>query len=467
MDKALLKERVNLISLKLKAFFESIWFMILLGIITVITWKLDCVFLPFCILCAFIALIALCKANAISAISLFMLYYAGNRMTTFAGKSIAGFIILGIFILIAVVATAFRVIPNVKQYLNAIGKNDIIRALLIMVTVMILSVVKSPIKGHSFGLAIVFCSNILLALVALFGYDGSKETNNKLAFAMIIFGFVIFIEEIFRANEHPFNLSFIETIKVKETKLGWDHPNHVATVGCISVMMSVFLFFNSDKLGYKLFSVLSAVICVLAVLMTTSRGAALGFALSSPVLVYMLYLKYKNKAVKWLVITTWIFMAIGGIAIFIVLLKTDNLEKIVDDNGRNGIWKVAIDNFKNNPILGTGWGTSHYYIAKTNEWWSFAVNYHNYILQASTCGIIGIGAFIYYLVILFKNILKRNLYSILMLAVVVLFLGQGFVDTTFYSMMIMPLLSMLVMQVSKKNNNETIEDSQIEEIDSK
>ncbi len=134
--------------------------------------------------------------------------------------------------------------------------------------------------------------------------------------------------------------------------------------------------------------------------------------------------------------------------------------------GRSGFWREAIHIFASAPILGTGLNTYSEVAPKFKITWGMWP--HNcYLQMAAETGIIGLGAFLWVIFLVFREALRalrsitEKYYKALLcgsLAGLTAFLVHGFLDTTFYSVNLGNLMWMMmgliiaVTQLIKKEN---------------
>ena len=449
------KSNYSVILEKLKLFFESKWFIFLLGIITIITWWTKLMYTPYILLCIFIMGLAITKAKANSIIGLLMLYIAGNQNGELKTSG-AGFITIIIFAVLAVGMILWRFIPNLKENTKKILTNKIIIALLFLIASMLISIINSPVKLHSLGLTGVFALNILVSIIVLLDVDNTEEARDIFALSMIVFMLVVSVEfeiNILKEIDEPNHLW--ELLKSKRIDVGWALGNHFVVIINMGMVMCGYLFIKCQRLFKRLLITIAIVIGLLAEVLTLSRGGFLGLFTCTLCMIFVVFVFSKNK--RTILTATGLVLVSVGITLAI-LFKTGVLDKIIDslkfmgtsENGRKRIWDMAWALFKEHWLIGTGWGTSRYYLDTVLKDWVY--NYHNYFWQISTCGIVGIASFLSYLIIILKSCVKKNLYCCCVITIIFMFLTHGFVDTLFFSKNLMLLLSILVMlTVSKRS----------------
>lgn len=135
-------------------------------------------------------------------------------------------------------------------------------------------------------------------------------------------------------------------------------------IGLPIVLGTTFLLDDILHSSKKLLVVLNSLgflICVLAIVQTSSRGSMLGLAISSGLIIFN-YLKDNRESKK-----TYFQIALVLIAIVYMMEKLmtgfeDNFARIIDfdedfDNNRFFLWNHSIELFKNNILFGAGLGS--------------------------------------------------------------------------------------------------------------
>ena len=114
------------------------------------------------------------------------------------------------------------------------------------------------------------------------------------------------------------------------------------------------------------------------------------------------------------------------------------------------VWLIAWDKFKEFPIFGSGGlYTSRYFMQDTG-----IISYHNIFAQASTLGILGIGALIYTFYIKTKMIVSRNsdfIWFALILIYITAFVN-GFLQPMYFNSAYMNYIFIIIASIEVYSN---------------
>ncbi|MFN0117456.1 MAG: O-antigen ligase family protein [Elusimicrobiota bacterium] len=183
----------------------------------------------------------------------------------------------------------------------------------------------------------------------------NKDDLNWISKILMASFFIVCLASI-RHNNILTNCTFISprTIRIKAQ---FTHPNLLASY-LIMVIPLFFNWINKFKLLYFLFFTLG----VIALIFTGSMGGAIAFFIG--ILIYCLSLEKLRRShiFKILVISLiFILLMISG-KIIHEKIKSIGLQSA--SHGRLFIWRSAFSSIKENPLFGTGLGTSHQSIKK-------------------------------------------------------------------------------------------------------
>lgn len=125
-----------------------------------------------------------------------------------------------------------------------------------------------------------------------------------------------------------------------------------------------------------------------------------------------------------------------------------------EDNGREELFVIGWDLFKQYPIFGAGSYSGGYYLKDSN-----LGTYHNYIIQAiATTGIVGLISLGYFVYTMIKTSIKKDCFNILYLISIMYILIHGIVDNSFYNPIIMIFLAITMPFLEQYHENlETLE----------
>ncbi|UCE39057.1 MAG: O-antigen ligase family protein, partial [Thermoplasmata archaeon] len=173
--------------------------------------------------------------------------------------------------------------------------------------------------------------------------------------------------------------------------------NFLAIVIPFSVSLFVFGRFERDK---KLLIACSLILMFISLVFTFSRSAWFGVIAS-----ILLLCVLKPRAPLFLLI----FGIISGVFLFSPVKK--RVFKDLSDPGaqyRIIKAKIALDKFKENPLLGSGLGSFHYE-AQFSELWAYRAHStleNNYLVLLAEGGLIEFFAFLYLIIMLGKKVLS-------------------------------------------------------------
>jgi O-antigen ligase len=159
------------------------------------------------------------------------------------------------------------------------------------------------------------------------------------------------------------------------TGLGiFNDPNDLAMTLSCTIPFCVYLFSLTKNHLLKLFYITSALALVYGIFLTNSRGGILSLGGS---LGYILFRKFKNKLLAVIVgtLVLTLFIAFGPSR----MSELNSQEESAND--RIESWYVGVDLFKQNPLLGVGYGmfTEYHHLTAHNS----------FVLAFSELGIIG------------------------------------------------------------------------------
>ena len=178
------------------------------------------------------------------------------------------------------------------------------------------------------------------------------------------------------------------------------NPNSFGNFLALVIPFSVSLFvFGRFERGKKLLIACSVILMLISLVLTFSRSAWFGVIVSIFCLCVL-----KPRAPLFLLI----FGIISGVFLFAPVKK--RVFKDISDPGaqyRIIKAKIALDKFKENPLLGSGLGSFHYE-AQFSELWAYRAHStleNNYLVLLAEGGLIELFAFLYLIIMLGKKVL--------------------------------------------------------------
>ncbi len=442
---------------KITKFINSTYFLIIIGLINVISWKFDSFFLlTFFNLLAVLALYYF-KGNKLLILLLFFSYLSGTRYTDMdflSTEFILSYICLALTFIILIID-----IVKIRKKLKL--KNIIIICFAVYTLSGIISFINTPTLPISF-MRIGILLGLLFLIIYLYSIVEYNDSNKKYILKiMIIISFCIISQmglvyfELYD-SENPFTI-----IKRKGLILGWAIGNRYSSILSLSLISTFYFYMTSDLLRKKILSCLIMIIQALAILICLSRGAILGMGLAAIPLAFYVFFYSKNKIKEIVAVVCVIgitLLSINLLSNIEVFKEMFDLLKNLDysnDSGRGPLSDLAISQFKENWFIGSGIGSSRYYITTILN--ADLVHYHNFIYQLlAEQGIVGIITFLLFLISILLVCIKKDVYRGIIVCMVVYMMGHGLVDTTFHSPSILPLFMILIVFLATSQKKEIL-----------
>lgn len=448
-------EILNKTKIFLKSFFESTYFLILISVLTIINYQFNLGMITYNVTALFLILMVISKSSFVSSPIIFIFVLGGGLtgLPNFKSFWFVLFCILSVLLLCVLVIAIVKNKEKIK--INLIHNSFFVTTVLLIFT-MFLSIITSVNRLKTLGAIGGFSLNIIVMMFVLLTTDKTNDNRKKLGNSFMCVTLVIFVMVMLKLNELLKIYSFKEIVIYKYLQLKWANTNHYAVISNFGVVISFVLLQEYYKDKKYINIVLSAITIVLGIsidVLVFSRGSIIGLGCSLIVGAIIDVCKNYHNKKKIIVYCSLAISLIGFILILYFKGVFDDFLNRYEGNqltGRGEIWMVGWKHFKENWFLGTGYGTQRIFIMSETHYTVY--NYHNCFLQISTCGIIGITAFILYLVNICFNIYKINkTYNIFMIMLFVMFMVTGSVDTLFFSNKIMPLFSICLCYVQNDN----------------
>lgn len=436
---------------KTKNFIESIWFSVIICLVTVISFMLNLPYLGFYFAVCALLLIVLLKADFKATLPIIILVY-GNHQTFSRDFKDPKLIILISLFSIVILLYLLNVIRNRNAYFNILKKDYIFYTLIGISIAMLLSLINTPVIQESL-IGIVMWITILFSYVLIRTTVKPSEENEKhIILSIILSGWVIVLELAYMYFLRlKSGLSISEIVMNKTLGLGWAHLNHIAAFFNLCFIVANLYFLKMKNMKARIFSLISMISFLFCSLITLCRAGyfTLTFIVPIVLIVDIIYLLKSNLSSKKKIL--YLSSAVIVICVTIFALSLGNFfDPILQGiksrkfslSGREKVYEIAWKRFIAHPIFGSGVYTARYYLEPIE----FGIyNYHNHYLQIlATCGIIGGLAFTGFLFFSIKRNIKNNLFSLFTLIVMLYFLIHGALDTLFFNTYIMPILCVLL-----------------------
>ena len=219
---------------------------------------------------------------------------------------------------------------------------------------------------------------------------------------------------------------------VKETVvLGWGVWTAVG--GMLAFLMpACFYFAHSHRHGWVFY--LLGCLEYLCIFLSQSRGALLFGTLVLGLCLLVLLFSGKNRRINRAITGAIVLVGVLGVILLwdrLFGMVSNYLKYGFNDNGRYDKWRAGWENFKDYPVFGAGFYTSFEY----GDWGGgrgkavYPYLYHNTLIQIlASCGIVGIGAYLYHRYCTVKMVLQKpTTYK--------LFLGIGILGLISFSLL--------------------------------
>ncbi|MCH5164489.1 MAG: O-antigen ligase family protein [Clostridiales bacterium] len=247
-------------------------------------------------------------------------------------------------------------------------------------------------------------------------------------------GLIVAVECIIWFIRQP---DFMNALLGKSLRVGWGMSNTLAVVFVMAVPAVIWLGLNNKIYSYVMFPAVALFGAML--MMTLSRGNILfGGPIMAISCVYgFIKAKLPARIVAISVVAIGIIILLATpIDEYIVhALLTMNKGGFLDPNGRERLYEIAINNFKENPIFGVGFFKPAPKRIGDGPAVTFLWKTHNTFFQIISCmGIVGTLCMVPFYVQRYWGLLKKiTCFKFLALLAVLGFELEGLVDLTFLS----------------------------------
>lgn len=189
----------------------------------------------------------------------------------------------------------------------------------------------------------------------------------------------------------------------------------------ITAGLGIYYYFNESGQNYRYFALFAAVLNLTTLLLTSTRGAILGLAAGAIIFLFLNAIFFTGKIRKNSAII--LILAVIFVSVFYFFrsnFANSNIEFIrrmatisISDgsvSNRLFVWKMALKDFKLNPVLGIGMENfefiyNKYYKPDISENW-FDRTHNVYLDQLAAAGIFGIASYLAILFYLFYSLFK-------------------------------------------------------------
>lgn len=375
-----------------------------------------------------------------------------------------GFISIKLFEILIIISFMMIVLSK-KSFKIRSSNYVILYPYLILITLSLFSLYKSPNIYFSLSVFFVLIFPILIYLIGI----NSIRNNNDIKVTIMLASLSGLVQSLIIIYQYLTFDSFLIYYGLQGTM---GNSNRVASFLLVTIFLS-FAIKDKNKTSSVIFALL-ILTQFFALLLTKSRGAWVSFLM---IFAFMLaYYIYKSKNVKTFFKTITITLLLG-FSIYIILpsetiqLLYDQFNSIFDLNNRSNsdriyMWKSAIDMFSENPLFGKGVGNfynlypNYRYIGADLQ---FTSAHSNYFMLIAENGLIGTILYILFLLHITHRVFKQKLNkheSFVRMFIFfswLTFLVQGLTDHNMYvvrSASSFWMVLVLIILYRKENGNE-------------
>lgn len=420
-------------------FFESKIFIVIIGALTMLCWYINSLYVTASIFGIILILELIFKSKLYSFPAMLGLVFAGYKKYSMSFKDYGLYVMIGI-LLFAIILFLIRFIQNRHLIKQRIKGCSILYTTLLLSIPMFVSIINSPVKPITLAHTALWVLNAVIVLVVLYGIPNTEESKRKIAFSFVMLMYVIGIQIIISSIDYIKEYGYQALMTKKDFNIGWNLTNHAVIGTNIGVISSCYLFIKYKNKLSKCFMLISAIFGMSLNFFVACRGGIFGIGVCGILLAIIVCIIYR-KQWQALLLSIVMISCVAGIS-YIFLSHTEVGEALIehftkigiDDSGRKRLYIFAIDLFKDNKLIGTGWGSSAYYLKNVLGDW--VTNYHNWFLQMlATCGIFGVVCLGIYLVDIFrlKKYQYKDIFTWIVFIIVLYFLVHGAVDTVLFS----------------------------------
>ena len=435
---------------KISQFLGSVYFIILINIITIIFWKLEKPLIAYFIYLFFAILIIVTNTKRIALSSIIL-----SAIINFQGDNDnylnLHHMFAKMFIPLGLILIALFIYDLIKRKITF--KFDLIFfGYLGLLGVNLLSLIN--IRGEELlTVSILGVLQLLGYLLLYFYMYHSKDEDSKdyLSMVALILGLAISVELFI----HYMEIGGV-TGKV-DHDLTWGVSNSIAMFYLVLIPIGLYSYLKNQD---NFIALLISGINFLIMLFMLSRGAYLTIVILIIPFVIFLF-KYVNNKKIFIIdtLTAIVLCIIFGLVISLRFGLYDAFKEYItnidfhNDSGRKELYIIGIDLFKKYPIFGAGSYSGAYYLRDYS-----LGTYHNYIIQTiATTGIVGLLALGYFIYAVIKKSIFKSKYNLLVLFSFLCVLIHGFVDNSFYNPIIMTTITIILPLLDSQENVQNIE----------
>ena len=253
-----------------------------------------------------------------------------------------------------------------------------------------------------------------------------RETLRYMMHCLVCAGMLIFAQLLF-AYFTTVQFDEAGNIVKESVLLGWGIWTAIGGM-LVMLMPACFYFAAVEKHGWIGFGL--GLLEFFGIFLSQSRGALVigGVILLLCLIVLCVGGEYRKRN-RILTLGLVIFGVLGTVVLWkqVLALLQNFIAYGFDDNGRYAYWRIGIQNFKNNPVFGSGFYGSFVYDGWTKDIYPYF--YHNTLIQfLGASGVVGFAAYLYHRFTTVLLVLKKpSLYKT--------FMGIGILGLLLFSLL--------------------------------
>ncbi len=280
-----------------------------------------------------------------------------------------------------------------------------------------------------------FVSVFFLYFILCFSVKWEECDKRYWFYTILLMGAVISIEVL---NIYCANGAVVDGV-IKESRIyvGWGISNNIGMHTAFAVPAAFYLIYKGEH--PVLYNVAAILLCVFT-LLSISRAAILGVAGIYVVCAVFVIFKGKTKCARWSTLVC-VALCFGAAAVVLIYMDVFSYAFVrgLDSSGRTGIYRLGLELFGKDPVLGGGFFSLNDYLQIGGKVEAFTAGFpdrwHNTVIQIlASCGAVGMLAYLfhrYQTVKLFVT--KINDEKIFIGASLLLLLGLSLIDCHFFN----------------------------------
>ena len=298
----------------------------------------------------------------------------------------------------------FAILAVVFSFMRGVGvkRKKSVNPVNVFMILLFTSVVCSQIARTYLGGAFVAFSEFFKIIVLYFLIIRIVNTDKRLKIMLIlILGSIVVLalQGIYQFKT-GMGLAGQSMYQGRITWIGiFNDPNDLCLGFVIAIPLALSFLFSEKPLLNKVIYLVSAIILIIGIFLTNSRGGILAFFVSTLIYISLVFPR-QNKVLK-------IFIGVVIFILFVLLSPTRMSQLSADDSssyGRIEAWYAGINMLKSAPIFGVGYGRFMDY--------HFRTAHNSVVLIAAEIGFLGLYCWIGLFYLSLRNLYLLNYSSV-------------------------------------------------------